>query len=86
MPFSPHFHEVKEYDVSQLDFTAVSDNGKDYESVSIVCTEPKLSADLYPGASVEGWAAFEVDIDDNPLLTFGRDYQGKDGIWFKLYY
>lgn len=75
-----------QYDVSQFDFTAVSDNGKDYEWVSIVCPEPKLSADLYPGASVEGWAAFEVDIDDNPLLTFGRDYQGKDGIWFKLYY
>lgn len=74
-----------QYDISQYDFTAVSASGKDYEWASIVCPDPKLSADLYPGASVEGWAAFEVDIDDNPLLTFGRNYQGKDGIWFKFY-
>lgn len=76
-----------QYGLSQFVFDAVSDEGKDYDNPSIVTPVPRLSADLYAGASHEGWGAFEVEITDNkPLLTFGRDYQGKGGIWFKLYY
>ncbi len=78
--------EDAQYDVSDYDFTAVSEDGKDYDNPSIVQPEPELDADIYPGAYAEGWGVFEVDIDDDkPLLTFGRDWKGKGGIWFKLY-
>lgn len=75
-----------QYHISGYDFTAVSEAGRDYEYCSVVEPEPDLDYRLYPGASCEGWAAYQVEvIDDKPLLTFGRDYDGKGGIWFKLY-
>lgn len=74
------------YEVSPNSFDVISSKGKEYENPSLVEPEPQLSARLYPGASHEGWAAFEVAVNDSqPVLTFGRDYQGRGGIWFKLY-
>ena len=69
-----------------VDFTAVSSEGKDYKLQLVVEPEPRLNADLYPGASHEGWVAFQVTKDDtNPLMTFGRDYRGSGGVWWKLF-
>lgn len=69
-----------------IDFTAVSGDGVDYDYASVVDPEPDLDCSLYPGGTHEGWASFLVKITDNrPLLTFGRDYDGSGGIWFKLY-
>jgi len=67
-------------------FYSVSENGSDYESVYLF--EPdSLDWGMYPGdPPAEGWKTFEVRIDDeHPLLTMGRDWQGKGGIWFELY-
>lgn len=42
-----------------------------------------LRADIYIGASHEGWTFFLVDVDDdNPLAVFDRKYYSE--IWFKL--
>jgi hypothetical protein len=48
--------------------------------------DPSIDADLYPGASHEGWMSFQVAVDDSEsLMTFGRKYDGTGGLWFKLY-
>ncbi len=72
------------YDLSGYSFTAVSSMGKDYEHTMSVEPDPSLDAKLYKNAENEGWVAFAVATNDaEPLITFGRDYQGKGGIWFK---
>ncbi|SFI59210.1 protein of unknown function [Paenibacillus sp. UNC496MF] len=64
-------------------FTLVSSQGKDYEKASVV-TPDELEASLYEGASDSGYAAFLVKkADANPLIAFGRDYDGKGGVWLK---
>lgn len=71
--------------LASIDFKAVSSDGKVYDPVMIVAPTPKLLSDLYPGATNEGWVALQVSKDDtNPLITYGRDYQGQGGAWFKL--
>jgi hypothetical protein len=73
------------YNLSQYDFKAVSSSGKEYNSPSMVTPDPQLSTNLYKGSSHEGWAAFMVAIDDSaPVITFGRDYQGRGGAWFSI--
>jgi len=72
--------------VNEYYFTAVSSSGVDYENPLIVCPDPEFGADMYEGGSTQGWAAFEVGIDDvQPLLTYGRDPYGRGGVWYKLY-
>ena len=74
--------------LSQVEFTAVSSDGKDYDKSVALGPAPRLSAELYPGASHEGSIAFLVmQNDDKPLVTFGRDYrnQGRGGVWWKLF-
>lgn len=74
------------YDVSTGLFKAVSSSGKDYDSITVVEPAPSIEAKLYPGASNEGWVAFQVAQDDaKPLMTLGRKYDGTGGIWFMLY-
>lgn len=71
--------------INGVSFTLVSESGKDYDYASVVEPKPALDANLYVGASNTGWAAFEVKTDDaNPLLTFGRNYDGTGGIWLKM--
>ncbi|NLG84987.1 MAG: hypothetical protein GX493_10370 [Firmicutes bacterium] len=64
-------------------FTAVSAEGEDYDYPLVVAPEPSISAKLYQGAQREGWVVFQIKIGDNPLITYGRDFKGKGGIWFK---
>jgi len=74
------------FDVSTYRFDVVSSDGYVYEVPFVVEPEPDISATLYPGASHEGWAAYQVyDTDTKPVLAFGRQYTGSGGIWFKLY-
>ena len=74
------------YDVSPVYFDAISESGVEYTYISNVPPTPSLSTSLYPGASIEGWAAYQVAITDtHPLLAFARNYDGTGGIWFKLY-
>lgn len=74
------------YRLSPGNFTAVASDGKEYVSKFVVVPEPKLEATMYPGASNEGWAAFQIaQYDTKPLMTFGRDYRGRGGLWWKLY-
>lgn len=77
------------YNVYGSRFTAISETGLEYDDTLmavVVVPKPELDATLYPGASYEGWAVYQVKEDDtHPLLTFGRDYRGRGGIWFKLY-
>ncbi len=76
-----------QYDLSRYKFTAVSTDGRDYDSYLFVDSpKPELKANLYPGAAFEGWVPFEINtFDKTPLLTFGRDYVGRGGLWWKLY-
>jgi hypothetical protein len=67
-------------------FTAVSQDGRDYPLSDVVVPEPPIDANLYPGASHEGWAVFQVsDDDEQPRLAFGRAFDGTGGAWWKLY-
>jgi len=74
------------YYVSSIWFNAISSTGNEYDWPWVVEPDPSLDTTLYPGASHEGWAAFQVAIDDSmPLMTFGRYYDGTGGLWWKLY-
>ena len=74
------------YRLSGWSFTAVSSEGKDYDDASVVDPEPRLESTLYEGASHTGWVSFCVEKKDSkPLMTFGREYDGTGGVWFKLY-
>lgn len=78
--------EDVQYDIDYYDFDAVSSSGVDYDTTFISLPEPELEATMYQGGSVQGWTVFEVEIgDSSPLMTFGRDYNGVGGVWFKLY-
>lgn len=80
-------NEGEAYNLSGANYIkAISMNGKEYDYSSVVNPEPSLDANLYKGASIEGWQAFMVKGDDTaPKLAFGRDYNGKGGIWFNAY-
>lgn len=72
------------YEVDHWDYEAVSEDGYVYDRASIVLPEPEIDADLYPGASHEGWAAFQVYKTDNkPVLAYARAEYG--AYWFKLH-
>lgn len=75
--------EGAKVDVSPMNFTLVSTEGKDYDPVLIVPPDPSLRTSLYAGASHSGWAVFQVKKDDaNPVIAFGREYDGTGGYWF----
>lgn len=66
-------------------FDAFTQNNEKYKDVFVVEPEPELEADIYSGASTEGYVVFCVNkSDQNPKIVFGRDYTGANGIWFKL--
>jgi hypothetical protein len=76
----------KALDLNHAMFDLVSSEGREYGMELIVAPDPTISANLYKGASNEGWAVFLVGINDiNPKITFGRNYDGTGGIWFKAY-
>lgn len=79
--------EGKQYSLTgEVDIDLVSSDGKDYDLTFAVAPEPQLKANLYKGASHEGWAVYTVKKDDaKPKLVFGRKYDGSGGIWFKAY-
>jgi hypothetical protein len=75
----------KSYSLGSYDFSAISENGVVYDSPFVVLPSPELSGDLYAGATKEGWVAFEIDkADATPLLSFNRDSNGQDELWFSL--
>lgn len=68
------------------DYTAVSGDGADYARKIVVRPDPRFADQIYPGTSTEGYVALYVhDYDKTPLLTFGRNYDGTGGLWWKLY-
>ncbi len=74
-----------QYSLSTIDFDAISKSGVTYNPCFAVQPEPSLTTSLYPGASHEGWATFQVFIEDSgPLLAFGRALDGTGGVWFSL--
>ncbi len=64
-----------------------------YTSKNVLCPvnywasiEPQLNGNLYEGGDTEGWVTVQVRKDDDkPKLAYGLDYDGKGGVWFKLY-
>lgn len=75
----------KSYSLSGYSFDAVSQNGAVYDNPFVLTPEPQLSGDLYAGASKEGWVAFLIDQSDtSPLISFNRDQNGQDELWFNL--
>lgn len=72
--------------ISDYDFTLVSSDGTDYDKISVVVPSPSLKAKLYEGGESEGWVAFICKTTDKkPVIAFGRDYNGRGGVWYKGY-
>lgn len=70
-------------DISPVDFTLVSADGKDYEIAFGAVLKDGISTSLYAGASHTGWVAFQVKKDDaNPTIAYARKYDGTGGVWF----
>lgn len=80
-------NDGKSFDLNgAVNINLVSSTGKVYDYASVVAPEPILTANLYEGASSEGWAVYQVKKDDaTPKLVFGRRYDGTGGIWFRAY-
>jgi hypothetical protein len=77
---------VDQYDLSDYNFRLIASDGKEYENPTVSGLKPQLDAKLYAGAKNEGYAVFQVAVTDSkPLITFGRDYNGNGGVWFKAY-
>lgn len=74
------------YLFGEADFNLVSQNGLVYNQTGEVEPDPQLDARLYKGASNEGWVVFLVKPDDTkPKISYGVNYDGTGGIWFKAY-
>jgi hypothetical protein len=72
-------------DVTQYDFTTFTSNNEECPTNYYTSIDPYLEGALYEGGNVEGWITIMVKKDDaNPKLAFGLDYNGANGIWFKL--
>ncbi|MDR3586725.1 MAG: cell wall-binding repeat-containing protein [Desulfosporosinus sp.] len=72
--------------VGKSDFNLVSQEGKVYDQVVEVEPDPQLDTTLYKGASNEGWVVFLVKPGDTkPMISYGVNYDGTGGIWFKAY-
>lgn len=70
-------------DISPVNFTLVSTDGKDYEHALSVTLNDEVRSSLYAGASHTGWAAFQVRKDDaNPTIAYARSFDGTGGVWF----
>lgn len=70
--------------VNKFDFTMVSESGADYQRVSVVLPDPEFRTKIYEGGSYEGWTAYLVKTSDShPLLTYSRNSDGSNGVWFK---
>lgn len=70
----------KSYLLRENMFSAFSEDGAEYDPVSIVYPKANLDAKLYPGDTVEGWVAFMVTQKDlKPSMTFGSIHR------FQLY-
>jgi len=71
-------------------FTAISEDGKEYETPPVMPPKPELNGSLRSGDFLESWVAFLVAQDDRkPLRTFdpasgGAISRGKV-TWFQLY-
>ena len=77
--------EDTQYRIYESLFTLVSSEGRDYDRQYLSAPSPTLDASLYPGASAQGWVAVMVATHDlDPLLTFGREYSGRGGLWWRL--
>ncbi|AHF08405.1 cell wall-binding repeat-containing protein [Desulfitobacterium metallireducens] len=76
----------KALSVSGFNFNLISSDGLEYDYASVVDPDPALDANLYKGATSEGWVAFQVRVGDtSPTLAYGRSYDGTGGVWFKAY-
>jgi len=79
----------KVWELGKEQFTALSPDGKLYETPSIVPPKPELSGSLRSGSSIEGWRVLQVSREDNkPLMSFdpasgGGMLRGKV-LWFQL--
>ena len=73
-------------EVGDYYFNSFSSNNEEMPSASVYEPEPQLTGKLYAGGNAEGWITVMVKKDDfQPKLAYGLDYDGKNGIWFKLY-
>lgn len=63
-------------------FDAVSKSGVVYDTPIVVEPEPAFAKDIYKGGEIEGWVAFLVDENDEPLIVWERDLGGE--LWFSL--
>lgn len=75
-----------QYSLSNSNFILISSEGKEYDAQYISIPKFEINTKLYSGAKHEGYAVFMCDFKDNkPVISFGKDYNGKGGIWFKTY-
>jgi hypothetical protein len=75
-----------QYDLNNYNFKLISGEGKEYDPSMVAEPKPSIDIKLYSGAKHEGYAVFDVDlIDSKPVISFGKDYNGDGGAWFKAY-
>jgi len=75
------------FDMASYEFQSFNADNAEYNNMtSVVTPDPTLDGQMYAGATKEGYLVFEVKTDDaKPKIVFGSQYDGSDGIWFRLY-
>jgi hypothetical protein len=78
------------HDLRREQLTALSADGKEYETPPVVPPKPELIGSLHSGKSLEGWAAFLVlQGDSKALMAFDPSSGGGMSrgrvVWFQLY-
>lgn len=82
--------QVCSHDLRREQMTALSADGKEYETPPIVPPKPGLIGILHSGKSLEGWIAFLVlQGDSKALMAFDPSSGGGMSrgrvVWFQLY-
>jgi len=63
----------KSYLLRENMFSALSEDGKEYDPAAIKYPKTNLDTKLFAGDSVEGWVAFLVaKADTKPVMAFGN--------------
>lgn len=71
---------------SDNSFDVYSSDNVEYKRKAVVEPDPKLTGNIFPGATNKGYSVFQVSkSDDHPKAVIGANYKGSGGAWFALY-
>lgn len=72
------------YTLLPSDFRATALDDLLRDPSSLISPGPELEADIYPGATVDGWVFFELPRNQPVTMVWQFSFIGERGVWFAL--